>query len=198
MQGDLRFFCHRLQRLHHRFAQVIQLNRFQALRLFDFFLNARQADNIVDQRNQAQGFFMNAAGELANIIHARNHAVLHHLRIAGNRRQRRFQLMRNIGGKLLSAALCHALLGLIQYDHHSAVYFTQTQRRAGIDMIHTPVHRKIIVEACTGQCCCHTIVQLLGAVDNQIIFSDKFTRICHPSRQHMNGTRVDGHNVFIL
>ena len=65
-------------------------------------------------------------------------------------------------------------------------------------MIHTPVHRKIIVEACTGQCCCHTVMQLLCAVDNQIIFSDKFTRICHPSRQHMNGTRVDGHNVFIL
>ena len=176
MQGDLCFFCHRLQRLHHRFAQVIQLNRLQALRLFDFFLNARQADNIVDQRNQAQGFFMNAAGELANVIHARNHAVLHHLRITGNRRQRCFQFVRNIGRKLLSAALCHALLGLIQYDHHSTVYFTQTQHRAGIDMIHTPVHRKIIVETCTGQRCRHTIVQFLRAVDNQIISLGSTTR----------------------
>ena len=70
------------------------------------FVQLGQLDDIGDELEHALGFTVDARGELLDVL-LLGHAGFDHFGVAGNRGQRRFQLMRNVRRKLLLAAVVH-------------------------------------------------------------------------------------------
>ena len=90
----LRGFTERIDRVRRK---IIEIHRL-ALGLIALLLESGEIDDVVDQIDQALGLAVDVGRELLHLF--RRHAALRHeLGKAGDGRERRFELMRDVGGK---------------------------------------------------------------------------------------------------
>ena len=82
-----------------------------------FFVKLGQADDITHQGNEALRLLIDLARETAHIGRL-NQPVHHDLGISGNRGERRFQLVGDIGGKFPAKLFPALLLSHIEDDDH--------------------------------------------------------------------------------
>ena len=89
------------------------------LRRGGFLFETGELDDIVHKRHEPLGFLVDIPGELAHPLR-RNHAVGEKLRKPGDRRERRFELVRHVRGKLAPQRLALLALGRVERDDDRA------------------------------------------------------------------------------
>ena len=100
------------------------------------FVQLGQADNITDQCHHPGGFRANLPDEVGHVLRL-HHALFDQLGAAQNALQRRFQLMRHIGGELPAVALGVFLLGNIEGQQHRAHDPAVGVDTAQIELVHS-------------------------------------------------------------
>ena len=108
-----------LQPVTHCAAQGIQLDRLKRGRVAAF-VQLGQTDDVLDQRQQPARLGADFARKRRDVLGPHN-AVFHDLGIAHDAGQRRFKLVRDVGGELLPLAFRLVALGDIHHKQHRSV-----------------------------------------------------------------------------
>ena len=108
----------RLQNLQGVLCRSFQCHR--CVQHFRVFLDLRQADNVVDEKQQAFAFPFDHGTVLGNVFLFGDHAAAEHFAESLNGRQRCFQLVGNVCGEFLPHFFRLDVVGYIDQQHDRA------------------------------------------------------------------------------
>ena len=94
-----------------------------------------QADDVVDERDEARGLGVNVADEARQIV-GLDHAVFNQLGAADDALQRRFEFVRDICRELPAIALCELLLRDVEGQNDRAEQLPVGRDAADVELIH--------------------------------------------------------------
>lgn len=100
-------------------ADLGKLHRLKPARQL-VFVQPRELDDVLDERQQPRGLQSDFSCKFGDVLGPRD-SVADDFRIAHDRGQRRFQLVRHIGGKLLAKLLGAFAVGDVDDEQHRGV-----------------------------------------------------------------------------
>ncbi len=154
---------------------------------FCSFIQLRQADNIVNQKNKSGCFLADVSYKAGNIFGFYN-AVLHQFHRSNDGLQRRFQFVRYIGSKLLTVLFSVRLLGHVKGEDHHAMTIAVRINAAQIKLILSAVFLGTEIGVSLCLCFLQSQPHILLAVYGQKIFSyagNTSSKQCKSDRSHV-------------
>ena len=148
-----------------------------------------EANDIIDQRGHSTRIGQNLLRERGDVF--RLHCVVgEQFRITGDRVQRRFQFMRNVGGEFTAHLLCFFLFRNVKYEQNGSGDCFSTEDWAYVDLIAAHVSSKRLLHMFAVSGTLQNVLQFVSVVEQQDIFPDTVGgRFQYPA-----GGRVDAQN----
>ena len=146
-------------------------------------------NDIIDQRGHSTRIGQNLLRERGDVF--RLHCVVgEQFRITGDRVQRRFQFMRNVGGEFTAHLLCFFLFRNVKYEQNGSGDCFSTEDWAYVDLIAARVSSKRLLHMFAVSGTLQNVLQFVSVVEQQDIFPDTVGgRFQYPA-----GGRVDAQN----